>query len=448
MKKKAIIIPGNTDLNRGDQALVWETIRLVEDVYGKENVECKLMTGIGGPDYQLQNGQTEKLGYEFIDTILKHPSRKFTKKLEDSKGYTGGTLIQWGWQALVDYIRTRPLLSSFSAIRRMGELFLNQSQKRAIQDIKSADAVFVKGGGFVHSYGAKTDPYFLYFLTYHIRLAEAYGKKTIILPNSIGPLKNSIAKRIALKALNRTALLTTRENISNQFLKSLNVNSKYYPDLGFYLNPSDRDMSDYLLARGIPVEKKKVVITLRPYRFLGKSNPQELFQKYINSFVCLVSHLVNKGYHVAFMAHTLGPSSHEDDRLAIREVAETLPKDLSVHTSYIEDYNLTCKDVEKIYSYFDYMVGTRFHSVIFALNVEVPSIAIAYGGNKGKGIMNVLGNDDYSIDMDKIDESTLISVFDNLERYREAYLANLQKKKEEIQKQRTDLINCIREVLA
>ena len=148
------------------------------------------------------------------------------------------------------------------------------------------------------------------------------------------------------------------------------------------------------------------------------------------------------------MAHTLGPSSHEDDRLAIREVAETLPKDLSVHTSYIEDYNLTCKDVEKIYSYFDYMVGTRFHSVIFALNVEVPSIAIAYGGNKGKGIMNVLGNDDYSIDMDKIDESTLISVFDNLERNREAYLKKLQKKKEIIQKQRTDLINCLREVLA
>ena len=448
MKKKAIIIPGNTDLNRGDQALVWETIRLVEDVYGANNVVCKLMTGIGGPNFQLQNGQTEKLGYEFIDTILKHPSRRFINKAEDSKSYTGRTLIQWGVQALLDYIRTRPLLSSCSVIRRFGECFLNKAQKCAIQDIKSADAVFVKGGGFIHSYGAKTDPYFLYFLTYHIRLAEAYGKKTIILPNSIGPLKNRIAKRIALKALNHTALLTTRENISNQYLASLNVKSKYYPDLGFFLNPSERDMSDYLLALGIPVEKKKVVITLRPYRFLGKSNPQELFQNYINSIVCLVSHIVNKGYHVTFMAHTLGPSSHEDDRLAIREVTEILPKDLRVHTSYIEDYKLTCKDVEKIYSYYDYMVGTRFHSVIFALNVEVPSIAIAYGGNKGKGIMNVLGNDDYSIDMDKIDESTLISVFDNLERNREAYLANLQKEKEEIQKQRTDLINCIREVLA
>lgn len=447
MKKKVIIIPGNTDLNRGDQALVWETIRLVEDVYGKGNVECKLMTGIGGPDYQLQNGQTEKLGYEFIDTILKHPSRNFTKKTEDSKGYTVGTLIQWGWQALIDYIRTRPLLSSCSAIRSTGELFLNQSQKHAIHEIKSVDAVFVKGGGFIHSYGAKTDPYFLYFLTYHIRLAEAYGKKTIILPNSIGPLKNRIAKRIALKALNRTCLLIAREKISNQFLISLNVKSKYYPDLGFFLCPSERDMSEYLAAHGVPVDKKKVVITLRPYRFLGKSNPQELYQKYTNSIVCLVSHLVKKDYHVTFMAHTLGPSSHEDDRIAIKDVSDALPKDLRTKISYIEDFDLTCKDVEKIYSYYDFMVGTRFHSVIFALNVNVPSIAIAYGGNKGKGIMNVLGNDDYSIGMDTIDEASLISVFDKLENNREKYLLNLKGKKVEIQRQRDDLIIRIREIL-
>ena len=34
--KQILIIPGNTDLNRGDQALVWESVRLAEDVYGKK----------------------------------------------------------------------------------------------------------------------------------------------------------------------------------------------------------------------------------------------------------------------------------------------------------------------------------------------------------------------------------------------------------------------------
>lgn len=34
--KKVILIPSNTDLNRGDQALVWESIRIIEDVFGKK----------------------------------------------------------------------------------------------------------------------------------------------------------------------------------------------------------------------------------------------------------------------------------------------------------------------------------------------------------------------------------------------------------------------------
>ena len=108
---------------------------------------------------------------------------------------------------------------------------------------------------------------------------------------------------------------------------------------------------------------------------------------------------------------------------------------------------MNCRDVEKIYSYYDYMIGTRFHSVIFALNVKVPSIAIAYGGNKGKGIMSVLGNDEYSIDMDKIHRNTLLDMFKILETNRESYLSNLKQKRHLIDKERQRFVEEIRKVL-
>ena len=206
-------------------------------------------------------------------------------------------------------------------------------------------------------------------------------------------------------------------------------------------------MSDYLNVHGVPVDRKKVVMTLRPYRFQGFENAEQLFTNYIQGFVNLVGYLVNKGYHVTFMAHTLGPSSHEDDRIAIKDVVNVLSERIKKSTSYIEDFELTCKDIEKIYSYYDYMVGTRFHSVIFSLNVGVPAIAIAYGGNKGKGIMNVLGNDDFSIDMDKVHDNNLINMFDELESGRDAYLANLTEKRKLIDEQRHALIQEIRNLL-
>ena len=34
--KKVLLLPNNTDLNRGDQALVWESIRLIEDIYNND----------------------------------------------------------------------------------------------------------------------------------------------------------------------------------------------------------------------------------------------------------------------------------------------------------------------------------------------------------------------------------------------------------------------------
>lgn len=438
--KKILIIPANTDLNRGDQALIWESARLVEDIYGKDNVSFSVIASNEGEASELQKHQTAALGFKFVPALLNHPSRKFKHNNDDSKAYTKGTMLKWGIQAILDYLHTFMLLSKCSAVRRFGQCFLNTSEKDTLHAFTESDAIFVKGGGFLHSYGAVTDPYFIYFLTYHIRLAIALGKKVYMLPNSIGPLKNPIARRIAIKALKGCKLVTVRENISRDFLGSIGIFSELFPDLGFFLKPIEKNMDNYLAKRGVPIEGKKVVLTLRPYRFQGYDNSDRLYENYLNGTVRLVEHLHAKGYHTSFLAHTLGPSAHEDDRLAIKEVISRLDDDDRKNISYLEDINLTCRDVEKIYSSFDYMIGTRFHSVIFSLNVNVPSIAIAYGGNKGKGIMNILGNDAFSIDMDKIREDSLMNLFDKLEHERGNYLHNLTEKRQVINRQREALI--------
>lgn len=445
--KNIVIIPINYDLNRGDQALVWESVRLVKDTFCDDCVNCTIMSSLFDKDSEVQNRQTKELGCNFITTILDHPGRRFTHKEKDSRSYSWQTILGWGVQAVFDYLTTRPLLSKNSLIRRLGFVFLNGEKKKSFMIISKADAVFLKGGGFIHSFGSMTDPYFMYFSTFHFRLSTSLGKPTFVLPNSIGPLNNRIARRIATKALCGCSLVTVREMITKKYLDSINVPSEYSPDLGFYLQPSSKDFSNYLKEIGVPLDKKKVVMTLRPYRFQGHTNGNELFNQYIDGMLGLVKHLLTKGYHVTFMAHTLGPSSHEDDRIALKDLMSRLKPEEIAMTSYIEDYELTCKDVEKIYSYFDFLVGTRFHSVIFALNVDVPAIAIAYGGNKGKGIMNVLGNDDYSIDIENVSSQSLISMFDNLEVNRGVYINNLKERKAHLNEKRESLIISIKEKL-
>lgn len=442
--KNVLILPTNLDLNRGDQALVWEAVHLIEDVYGKDNVNFKVMASANDPDAEMQKRQTSERGYPFIDQLLNHPGRKSKKHEDDRNAYTLTTLMQWCFLAVCDYLHTRPLLSRFAFIRKIGKLFLSKKEKAILADFENADAVFVKGGGFIHSFGSLTDVYYSYYMMFHLRLALAFKKNVYILPNSIGPLNNPVSRRLTLKTLKRCKLVSVRENISLDFIRSLGVDAHYYPDFGFYLKPSTKDFSDYLKKCGVPIDKKKVVLTMRPNRFTGMHDAAQLYRNYLIGIAELVKYLVGTNYHVTFFAHTLGPSSHEDDRIAIKDVKALLDDEILQKTSYIEDFDLTCEDVEKIYSYYDYMIGTRFHSVIFSLNVGVPAIAIAYGGNKGKGIMNVLENDGFSIDMDKIERYSLVNLFEKLVKERHAYLSNLSVKRSVINSMRNDCLESIK----
>ena len=284
---------------------------------------------------------------------------------------------------------------------------------------------------------------------FQIMVAIRYGKDVYILPNSIGPLKNKLVKLLVGRILKRCKLVTVRENISYKIVHDdLKIPAYRFYDLGFYLTPSNKDWSFYLKDKGVPIQEKKcVVVTMRPYRFAGYENAERLYSNYIASIVNLVSNLVKRGYHVTFFAHTLGPSVHEDDRIALRNAISQLSEPCRKDISYIEDESLTCEDVEKIYSYYNFMVGTRFHSVIFSLNVGVPAIAIAYGGNKSRGIMKDFGLEDFVLDMNDLECDSIVNCFIRLEKNKDWYLRKIESAKDNVRMQRESLIDSIKNLM-
>jgi colanic acid/amylovoran biosynthesis protein len=446
MKNKILVVPGNTDLNRGDQALVWETIRVCEDIY--ENLEVYLYeSGSTKEEKELQKNQTQSLGYNFLSRILQHPR---VKNVSEKKtiNYSNLVYLSWGLTAIVDFFSTLCLLSKFKVINKIGESTLSKNQKKTIELFPKLSALVVKGGGFLHSYGKVYDAYVMYYFLFDLLLAQKYDINTIIFPNSIGPLKNKFAKRLVKRVLKKSTFVSVREDVSKKFVEeNLDLKTFKFPDLGFFLKNSDFDAEEYLRNKGINLQKKNIAITLRPYRFDGYDNPTELYAQYLSEVRSFIEYQINNEYEITLFAHTLGPSAHEDDRIALKDVYNTFDDQYSKSLHYIEDFNLDCRQVQTIYANYNLVIGTRFHSVIFALNAGTPAIAIAYGGNKSYGIMKDIGLPEYVVGIESVKAIVLNQLTDQLLADKKSYLDKLKDFQQQLEIERLVLIKEIKKMI-
>lgn len=397
MGKKYCILPGNDDQNRGDQALVWETKRIAEDA------------GFKGEYYMFSDPSMSKQsiteGITPVEGILLHPSRGL--KHQDNITYNTGIIVRWGIRAIFDF-----LYSSLLLVPGLREIILKVSSERvstAYNVLKESEIVFVKGGGFVHSYGELTALYKHYYMLYHILLAESLGKKIIMMPNSFGPFEGFQVKSFLRKVLKNIDLIFARESISLEALRDeLHISADLFPDLGFFLEKEYVDISYYLNK-----SKKNVALTARPYRFPNHKDGKVLYQKYIKEYADFVVWLISNNYNPVFVEHVYNKDEHEKDLSCINRVCEIL-KDKGIDIRVISNRDYNCKHLKSIYSQFDYLVGTRFHSVIFALAEGIPAMAITYGGNKGDGIMKDFGLEDLTVKIDDFTARSAITVFEKM----------------------------------
>ncbi|WP_394907281.1 polysaccharide pyruvyl transferase family protein [uncultured Mesonia sp.] len=405
---KAIIVPGVSDLNKGDQALVWESHRLVKDT-GLYNEIFILNSGDNEEEKNLLCSQSKEHGYEMIENILQHPRRgrhKSDEHVRESKI----ELAKQVKNASLDFLNTKFLISIANDLSLVKKLF-SKKVYSTIKEFSEADAVFVKGGGFIHAYGEKTAPYLMWYFLFYVRLAQKMNKKVVFLPNSFGPFKGLTVAKQVRSVFNKLDLIYARENVSAESLgELLNKKIPVEMDLGFFLQKGSQVEALKILKKyNLSVEDKIVGITIRPWRFPGLNNPEELYENYIKSVADLVKSISEKGYKVALCNQSLGPNSHEDDRNAILDLLE---KFNHPNVVWINE-NLSCDVLKAVYSNFYFYVGTRFHSIIFSLTSKVPSIAIGYGGNKAKGIMNDFGLDKYVIQIQDVTTVNLIELFDD-----------------------------------
>lgn len=385
--KKITIINGWSDLNTGDSSIIISMIGQILKTL--KNVEINIISELNCKNEFFDNS-IDFIKKSYQNTKINLIGSVFFKKYKS-------TLIN-------KMIEICSLIKNGIIILLPNRIFNFLTRKDIYyKSLRDSDLVMSKGGHFIHDRGGIKGLIHLFKCLYPMLACIKMQKKYAIISQSIGPLSDKgIFSKISLKicknVFENANAISLREEISYKYLKALNLkNNNIYltSDYAFLLETSE-DIKLSTELEKIADSGKFIVITIRQHDF-SKLDGKEQYLKTINEVSSYIKEKYK--YNIVFFSHVQGPNSFENDKIIVQEYRNKFDKDSSKYL-YIDSF-YSPQEIKEFYGEAELMIGTRFHSVIFALSKNVPAIAISYSGYKAF-IMNQVEMKDFMIKIEDI----------------------------------------------
>lgn len=233
-----------------------------------------------------------------------------------------------------------------------------------------------------------------------LQFTKKLNKKIIYYSRSIGPFpettnENKLFKKFSLDLLKYFSFLSVRDSKSMQLLDELKI--PYFPsiDTAFLDNP---DVS-------VPLEVKNAIsenyIVFVPNSLTWHPDFKNKDQNKINNFyVKIINELIKRYPDFKIV---LLPQLFYDETKSDAEYFIKLSK-LITSENLICLPETICSDIQqKIISKSKFVIGSRYHSIVFSINSEVPFISLSYE-HKMTGLLELLSLSNRSIDILSIGE--------------------------------------------
>lgn len=247
-------------------------------------------------------------------------------------------------------------------------------------------------------------------LLYNIIIYKILLKKPyIIYAQSLGPFNNIITRTIAKYCFNKVDLLIIREKYTENCLNKLKINNYILgADPAFLLEKARKDkVIEILENEKIPInEKPKIGINVSDLMYQLYKN-QDRSAKYIEITAKFIDYIIdNYNANVILTPHAL--NDNFDDRTVSYLVYAKIKNKGS---TYVIDGDYSPEEIKGIIGEFDIFIGARMHATIASTSCYVPTIGIAYSHKMHGIIGEMLGLENYVIDMDDLTYEILLKKF-------------------------------------
>lgn len=414
--KKIIITNAYTWYNKGDAGILLATIDVMKKIY--PNAEFNILSFT--PEEDKKRYCKDK-SIKNVESNIVNPHPYTHTKLGKLK-------------AIFKLFRQAFSIKFNMKFNKKGLIIRNKS----IKLLNESDLILVCGGGFLG--GKKLDSLMHIF---QIDIDTQFNKPVYILGTSIEPMHNKIVKHFTDKVIKKVDYVFAREEITENYLKDVLEKDKHcqIPDMAFALK--DENYKFDFIDNYRKEYKIIVGFTVRKWNFPMSNDSEKASENYIKSISKTFEHLIDK-YNALLIFVPQVIVNYANDTDIAKEIKNRVSKEKRKNIVIRED-DWSPYEIKSLISNFDFFIGTRMHSNIFATSVNVPTLAIAYE-KKTNGIMHDLDLDEYVIDINSIDEKQLENKVELVIKNREKIVNKLKIKIPQLREKIQDKIENVMEV--
>lgn len=296
------------------------------------------------------------------------------------------------------YARDRqPSLLARVGMKAVGKV---RDTARILRWVRKQDVVIVAGTGVLEN----TLPVRPWGFPFSMFLLCLFGRLTgtkVALVN----VGSNVIKQPTIRALYRTAARLAhyrsfRDTLSRDSMRTMGVDTsadEIYPDLVFALPAPSGTAERGAIGVGV-------------MDFHGSTDDrraaEEIYSSYVDAMRRFTRWLVDNGHRVRFLTgDELDYAVVRDIMADVRAHRPDLPADAVVFEP-TETLGAVMAQMAKV----DVVVGTRYHNIVCALKLAIPTVALSYSA-KSDRIMTEMGLGDFCQDARRIDVDTLIEQF-------------------------------------
>jgi len=287
--------------------------------------------------------------------------------------------------------------------------------EKIIDVLESADLIFDVSG---YQLGSRWGYKITFWYLANIEIAKRFGLPLYLMPQSIGPFKwknkrNKFIRIWLRKVIKYPDIIFCRETEGYGWLDEFKVKRKLVsPDLVIQEEEfalPERIFSDNRQYKKIQIPTNSVGIILNEH-VVKRGNRDTVISLYVQ----VIERLLNSDKQPVLLK-----TSTADDRL-VEEVIKNVrnSKELIV----INDIP-SCIELCDAMQNFDYIVGSRYHSIIFGYRHGVPAVIVGWA-EKYMNLAKYFGQENYVVDLETWDENQIIN---NMELMREHYSEESEK---------------------